>query len=68
MSNLGKSDHDFVNFDEEWEIDYIVQQYPKKDRLEIRELLNDLAKNKGSDNMTHDEVYEYLSSCGYEKE
>lgn len=68
MSNSGKSDHKHINFSQPWEINYVVQQYPKKDRLEIRELLNDLAKNKGSDNMTHDEVYEYLSSYGYEKE
>lgn len=44
MSNSGKSDHDFVNFDEQWEINYIVRQYPEKDRPKIRELLNNLKK------------------------
>lgn len=67
MSNSGKSDHKHINFSQPWEINYVVQQYPERDRLEIRKLLNDLKEDKGSDNMTHDEVYEYLSLFDFKK-
>lgn len=68
MPNSGKSDHKYTNFSQSWEIGYVVRQYPEEDRSEIRGILNNLKKDKGSDNMTHDEVYEYLSFFGYEKE
>lgn len=55
----------FLNKDEKYEVDYIVNQYPKENRVKIRELIR---RDDLPNYSTHDEVYKYLKTNGYYRE
>jgi hypothetical protein len=61
MAENKKRDDTFVNKDEQYEINYITNQYPENDRDEIEQIIR-----KGK-YQTHEEIYKTLQSQGYEK-
>lgn len=62
---MAKSDHEFVNFSEEYELDYIANQYKKSE--EVKKELKKIGQEKSSKNLTHKEVYQILEEKGYIK-
>ncbi|EAI4298852.1 hypothetical protein A0U20_07625 [Campylobacter lari] len=55
----------YINFNEEYELDYIAKQYEEKE--EVKNELKRIAKEKSSKNISHDEIYAILKKLGYTK-
>lgn len=55
------SDWQEVNFGQKYEVDYIVNLYPKKYRDKVRDALEEIKNNKSNEHLTHKEVYEILA-------
>lgn len=62
---MAKSDHEFVNFKEKHELDYIANQYEQS--KEVKEELEKIYQEKSRKNLTHKEVYQILEKRGYIK-
>lgn len=58
-------DDKFLNKNEKYEVDCVVNQYPKESRTKIRELIH---RDDLPNYSTYDEVHKYLKTNGYYRE
>lgn len=70
---MPNSDHDLVNFEQDYELNYILRKYGKQETTENRNILctygahckNKFKTTLSNRSITHAEFYSFLKNDGY---